>query len=83
MTISFGKALHVPKLERNLISEHHASLMSGLLFVINPTVAHLGAGKDVCYYFSYSSSSGLYEMTARRRKATPKRALGGESATVA
>ena len=36
MTISFGKALHVPKLERNLLSEHHASLMSRMLSVKTP-----------------------------------------------
>ena len=30
VTISLGKVLHVPQLERNLISEHPASLMSGL-----------------------------------------------------
>ena len=41
----------------------------------SPMVAHLGTGKDVCCYFSYSPSSGLYEMTEKRRKATPERAL--------
>ena len=33
MTISLGKVLHVPKLERNSMSESQASLLSGLLFV--------------------------------------------------
>ena len=75
---SSRKNFHVPKLERNLISERQASLMFGLLFVKNPTVAHLGTGEDVCFYFSYSPSSGLYEMTARRRKTTPERALGAK-----
>ena len=75
MTTSLGKLLHVPKLERSLISERQVSLMSVLLFVTSPTVAHLRAGEDVCCYFSYSPSSGLYEMTVRRRKATPERAI--------
>ena len=61
-------SLREVKLERSLISERQASLMSGLLFMKGPTIAHLGTGKDVCCYFSYSPSSGLYEMTARRRK---------------
>ena len=65
----------MPKLERNLISERQASLMPGLLFVKIPTFAHLGTGKDAWCYFSYSPSSGLYETTAKRRKATPERAL--------
>ena len=61
VTISLGKVLHVFKLESNLFSERQASLMSGLLFVNNPTIAHLGSAKDVnvCCYFSYSPSSGL------------------------
>ena len=41
VTISLGKVLHVPQFERNLISEHLASLMSELLFVKSPTAAHL------------------------------------------
>ena len=41
VTISLVKVLHVPKLERNFISEHQASLMSGLLFVKSLTVAHV------------------------------------------
>ena len=48
VTISLGKVLHVPKLERNLISERKASLVSGLLFMKSPTAAHLGTGKYVC-----------------------------------
>ena len=75
VTIFFGKVLYVPSLERNLISERQASLMSGLMFVKSPTVAHLGTEKHVCCYFSYSPPSGLYEMAARRGKATPERAL--------
>ena len=66
VTCSLGKVLHVLKLERNLISQRQASLVSGLLFVKRRTVAHLGTGKDVCCYFNYSPSSGLYEMTGRR-----------------
>ena len=65
--ISLGKLLHVSKLERNLISERQASLMSGMLFVKSPTVAHLGTGENACCHFDYSPSSGLYEMTAKRR----------------
>ena len=80
MTISLGNVLHVPKLERNLISERQASLMSGLLFVKSPTTIPLETGKDVCCYFSYSPSSGLYEMTARRRKSYTEARVGGESA---
>ena len=53
--------------------------MCGLLFVKSPTVAQLGTGKDVCCYFSYSPSSGLYDMTARRRKAAPERALAARA----
>ena len=79
VTISLGKVLHVPQLERNIISERQASLMSGLLFVKSPTVAHLETRKDVCCYFSYSPSSGLYEMTARRRKQAPERALAARA----
>ena len=75
VTISLRKVLHVPKLERNLISEHQVSLMSGMVFVKSPMVAHLGTGKNMCCYFGYSPWLGLYEMTARRRKATPERAL--------
>ena len=51
------------------------ALMSGRLFGKSPTVAHLGSGKDMCCYFSFSPSSGLYEMTARRIKTSPERAL--------
>ena len=69
------KILHVPKLERNLISERQVSLMSGLLFVKSPTVAHLETRKDVCCDSSYSPSSGLYEMMASRRRSTPQRAF--------
>ena len=72
MAMSLRKVLNVPKLERNLIFDHQASLMSGLLVVKSPTVVHLRTGKDVCCYFSYSPSLGLYEMTASRRKATPE-----------
>ena len=66
VTCSLGKVLHVLKLEGNPISERQASLMSGLLFVKRRTVAHLGTGKDVFCYFSYSPSSGLYQITGRR-----------------
>ena len=79
MTFVLGKVLHVPKLERNLISERQASLMSGLLFVKSLTVAHLETGNDVCCKFSYSPSSGLYEMTARGRKPTSERALAARA----
>ena len=79
VTISLGKALHVPKLQRNFISERQASLMSGLLLVKSPMVTHLATGKDVCFYFSYSPSSGLYEMVARRRNVTTKRALAARA----
>ena len=41
VTTCLGKVLHVTKLERNLISERQRSLMSGLLLVKSPTVAHL------------------------------------------
>ena len=41
VTISLGKVLHEPQLERNLISEHPASLISELMFVKSPTAAHL------------------------------------------
>ena len=79
MTISLGKVLHVPKLERNPISERQVSLMSGMVFVKSPMVAHLGTGKDVCYCFSYSPWSGLHEMTARTRNATPERELAANT----
>ena len=54
VTIFLGKVLHVPKLERNLISEREVLLMSGMVFVKSPMVAHLGTGKNVCCYFVYS-----------------------------
>ena len=73
--ISLGKVLHVPKLECNPISERQASLMSGLLFVKSPTVAHLGTGNDMCCYRSFLPSSELYEITTRKRKAAPERAF--------
>ena len=41
VTIYLGKVLHVPQLERNLISEHPASLMSELLPVKSTTAEHL------------------------------------------
>ena len=75
VTISLGKVLHVPKLERKLICERRASLMFGLLFVKIPMTAHLGTVNGVCCYFSYSPSPGLCEITEMRRKATPERAL--------
>ena len=74
-TIPLGKVLHVPELGRNLISERQASMMTGLLFVKSPTVAHLGTGDDACCFFNYVPSSGLYEMVARRSEAVVKRAL--------
>ena len=42
--ISVGKVLHVPKLKCNLIFKRQMSLMSGLLFVKSPAVAHPGTG---------------------------------------
>ena len=54
-------------------------MLSGLMFVKSPTVAYLGTGKHVCCSFSYSLSSGLHEMTSRRRKATPERALAARA----
>ena len=73
--VSSGKVLHVPKLERIPISERQASLKSGLLLVKRPKAAHLGTRLLVCYFFSYSPSSGLYEKTVRKTKATPECAL--------
>ena len=72
VNIPLRKVLRVPKLERNLISERQVLLMSRMLFVKSPTVAHLGIGKNVCCYFSYSPSSRLHEMRARSKKATPE-----------
>ena len=72
VTFSLGKVLNGPKLERNFISERQASLISELLLVKSLMDAHLGTGKDMCFFFSlffsYSPSSGLYEMTAMKRK---------------
>ena len=79
VSISLEKVLHMPKLERHIIYERQTSPMSGMLFVKSPTVAHLGTGNDVFCYFSYSLSLGLYEMTARRRKTTPERALAART----
>ena len=79
VTTPLGKVLHVPKPERSLIFERQASLMSVLLFVKRFTVAHLGTGKDVCCYISYTPSSGLYEMMKTRRKATPGHTLAARA----
>ena len=79
VTISFGKVCHVSKLEHNLISERQASLMSKLVFVKSPTVTHLGTRINMCCSLSYSPSSGLYEIVARKRKAKPKRALAARA----
>lgn len=57
----------MPKLDRNLISERRASLMSGMLFVKSPTATHLGPVEDACCYFDYLPASGLYEMKATRK----------------
>ena len=79
VVISLGKVLHVPNLERILISERQASLKSGLLIVKRPKVAHLGTRKLACYYSSYSPSSGLYETTVRKTSNTQAR-VGGATA---
>ena len=79
VTITLGKILHVLRLERNLISEHPASLMSGLTVQEKAQGGTPVNSRDVCCYFSYLLSSRLYEMTERRRKATPERALAARA----
>ena len=79
VTISLGKVRHVSKLEHNLVSERQASLMSKLVFVKSPTVTHLGTRINMCCDLSYSTSSGLYEIAAKERKAKPKRALAARA----
>lgn len=66
------KMLYAPKLDRNLISELHASLMFGVLLMKILTFAHLGTGEDAYCYFDYSPVSGLFDTRAIRSRVTPE-----------
>lgn len=56
----------MPKLGRNLVSEHQLELVTGQLFSMSPWRAHVSTGEDACCVFNLNEASGLYEMKAKR-----------------
>lgn len=58
-SIPLRRVLHVPRMERSLISECQLALMTAQLSSKSPWRAHVGIGEVVCYFCDFNESSEL------------------------